>query len=95
MTVAGPYGALAASAMDVELYRTDGTRVHEVVPNEVVMRVWSDTFVLVSANSFVRGTSCDRAAPVRTALRECGAPLTKAGTLMEAVSVGCADLRQP
>ncbi|HEY9825827.1 MAG TPA: nuclear transport factor 2 family protein [Stenomitos sp.] len=52
---AGPTGELATKAMDLELHRTGGTQFHEFVPKELEIRVWSETFVLASAQVFLSG----------------------------------------
>lgn len=52
----GPTGELATKAMDLEVYRTGGTRFHEFVPKALEIRVWSDHFVLASAKIFLSGT---------------------------------------
>lgn len=53
---AGPTGALATKAMDLDLHRTGGTRFHEFVPQELEIRVWSENFALASAKIFLKGT---------------------------------------
>lgn len=52
----GPTGELATKAMDLDLHRTGGTQFHEFVPRELVIRVWSERFVLASARISVSGT---------------------------------------
>lgn len=52
----GPTGELATKAMDLDLHRTGGTQVHEFVPKELEIRVWSEHFVLASAKIFLSGT---------------------------------------
>jgi ketosteroid isomerase-like protein len=58
---AGPTGELATKAMDLELHRTGGTQFHELVPKELEIRVWSDRFVLASAQVFLSVTSLGNA----------------------------------
>ena len=53
---AGPTGELATKAMDLELYRTGGTKFHELRPKELEIRVWSEQFALASAKIFLSGT---------------------------------------
>jgi ketosteroid isomerase-like protein len=53
---AGPTGELATKAMDLDLHRTGGTQFHEFVPKELEIRVWSEHFVLASAQIFLSGT---------------------------------------
>src|SRR5215510_7733663 len=53
---AGPTGELATKAMDLELHRTGGTKFQEFQPKELVIRVWSEQFALVSARIFLHGT---------------------------------------
>jgi ketosteroid isomerase-like protein len=53
---AGPTGELATKAMDLELHRSGGTRFHELTPEELEIRVWSEQFALASAKIFLRGT---------------------------------------
>ncbi len=52
---AGPTGELATKVMDLELHRTGGTQFHEFAPKELEIRVWSEDFVLASAQIFLRG----------------------------------------
>jgi len=53
---AGPTGALATKAMDLELHRTGGTQFREFTPKELEIRVWSEEFALASAKIFLSGT---------------------------------------
>ena len=53
---AGPTGELATKAMDLDLHRTGGTQFHEFVPKALEVRVWSEHFVLTSAQIFLSGT---------------------------------------
>ena len=53
---AGPTGELATKAMDLDLYRTGGTQFHKFVPKALEVRVWSEHFVLTSAQIFLSGT---------------------------------------
>jgi len=53
---AGPTGELATKVMDLDLHRTGGTQFHEFVPKELEIRVWSEHFVLTSAQIFLSGT---------------------------------------
>ena len=50
---AGPTGELATKAMDLDLYRTGGTQFHRFVPKALEVRVWSEHFVLTSAQILV------------------------------------------
>ncbi len=52
----GPTGELATKAMDLELHRTGGTQFHELAPKALEIRVWSEHFVLASAQIFLSGT---------------------------------------
>jgi|SRR5215510_8897869 len=58
---AGPTGALATKAMDLELHRTGATKFSEFRPMELEIRVWSEQFALASAKIFLRGTYLDQA----------------------------------
>ena len=51
----GPTGELTTKAMDLDLHRTGGTQFHEFVPKELEIRVWSEYFVLASAQIFSSG----------------------------------------
>lgn len=53
---AGPTGELASKAMDLELHRSGSTRFHELTPQELEVRAWTDEFALASARVFLRGT---------------------------------------
>jgi len=53
---AGPTGELATKAMDLDLHRTGGTQFHKFVPKALEVRVWSEHFVLTSAQIFLSGT---------------------------------------
>lgn len=53
---AGPIGELATKEMDLELHRTGGTKFHELMPTELVIRVWSEEFALASARIILSGT---------------------------------------
>lgn len=52
----GPTGALVTKATDLHLHCSGGTRFHELAPKALEIRVWSDEFVLASAQIFLRGT---------------------------------------
>jgi ketosteroid isomerase-like protein len=52
----GPTGELATKAMDLELHRTGGTKFHELVPQELDIRIWSDHCAIVAAKIFISGT---------------------------------------
>ena len=53
---AGPTGELVTKAMDLDLHRTGGTQFHEFVPKALEVRIWSEHFVLTSAQIFSSGT---------------------------------------
>src|SRR5688500_743526 len=53
---AGPTGELSTRAMDLDLHRAGGTELHEFIPKELEIRVWSEQFALASAKVFLRGT---------------------------------------
>ena len=52
----GPTGELATKAMDLELHRTGGTKFHELLPQELEIRVWSQELAIVAAKIFLSGT---------------------------------------
>jgi ketosteroid isomerase-like protein len=52
----GPMGELATKAMDLELHRTGGTKFHELVPQELVIRVCSEQLAIVCAKIALSGT---------------------------------------
>jgi Domain of unknown function (DUF4440) len=52
----GPTGELATKAMDLELHRTGGTKFHELVSKELVMRVCSEQSAIAAAKIFLSGT---------------------------------------
>lgn len=52
----GPTGELATKAMDLELHRTGGTRFRELVPQNLEIRILSQTIVLVAAEIFLSVT---------------------------------------
>jgi ketosteroid isomerase-like protein len=52
----GPTGELATKAMDLELHRTGGTKFHELVPQELVIRVGSEQWAIVAAKIFISVT---------------------------------------
>jgi hypothetical protein len=52
----GPAGELATKAMDLELHRTGGTKFHELVPQELGIRVWNEKLAIVCAKVFLSGT---------------------------------------
>jgi ketosteroid isomerase-like protein len=52
----GPTGELATKAMDLELHRTGGTTFHELVPQELVIRVCREQWAIATAKIFLSGT---------------------------------------
>lgn len=52
----GPTGQLATKAMDLELHRTGGTQFHELVPQDLDIRVWSEQGAIAVAKIFLSGT---------------------------------------
>jgi ketosteroid isomerase-like protein len=52
----GPTGELATKAMDLDLHRTGSTQFHKFVLKALEVRVWSEHFVLTSAQIFLSGT---------------------------------------
>jgi ketosteroid isomerase-like protein len=52
----GPTGELATKAIDLELHRTGGTKFHELVPQELVIRVGSEQWAIVAAKISLSGT---------------------------------------
>jgi ketosteroid isomerase-like protein len=52
----GPTGELATKAMDLELHRTGGTKFYELVPQELVIQIYSEQLAIVCAKISLRGT---------------------------------------
>jgi ketosteroid isomerase-like protein len=52
----GPTGELATKAMDLELHRTGGNKFHELVPQELAVRVWDEQLAIVVAKISLSGT---------------------------------------
>jgi ketosteroid isomerase-like protein len=52
----GPTGELATKAMDLELHRTGGTKFHELVPQELEIRVWNEKLAIVAAKVSLSGS---------------------------------------
>ena len=53
---AGPTGQLVTKKMDLELHRTGNIQFRELVPQDLEIRVWSESFVLISAKIGLSGT---------------------------------------
>jgi ketosteroid isomerase-like protein len=52
----GPTGELATKVMDLELHRTGGTKFHELLPQELEIRVWSEQLAIAVAKISLSGT---------------------------------------
>jgi ketosteroid isomerase-like protein len=52
----GPTGELATKAMDLELHRSGGTKFHELLPQELEIRVWSEALAIAAAKLSLSGT---------------------------------------
>jgi ketosteroid isomerase-like protein len=52
----GPTGELATKAMDLERHRTGGTKFHELVPQELAIRVWDEQLAIAVAKIALSGT---------------------------------------
>ncbi|NJR67722.1 MAG: nuclear transport factor 2 family protein [Synechococcales cyanobacterium CRU_2_2] len=52
----GPSGDLATKAMDLELHRTGVTQFHELVPQDLDIRIWSEQGAIAVVKIFLRGT---------------------------------------
>jgi ketosteroid isomerase-like protein len=52
----GPTGELATKAIDLELHRTGGTKFHELVPKELLIRICSDQLAIIAAKISLSGT---------------------------------------
>lgn len=52
----GPTGDLATKAMDLELHRTGGTQFHELLPQDLDIRIWSEQGAIAVAKISLSGT---------------------------------------